>query len=641
MKLTIKNLSIKNFKGISQLDIDFLDVTNIYGANETGKTTVVDAFTWLLFNKNSSWDTDFNIKPLESTGEARHNVESEVEATLLEDNREIKLKKVYAENWTKKRGEQVPTLTGHTTSYWFDDVPVKKKEYEDKINNIIDENLFKLITNPKYFESLHWKEKRDIIFKLIPEIKNEDVADGNKSFLELIEVINQGKTLEEYRKSITAKKNKQKEALEQIPVRIEEVNRNKPEPLEFETIAKEIEQLKNDIANIDTQISDKNKANESANKDIREKQNEYHRLKSQLNEKKSEIESRIWQDNNKKNQEHEKQKHQLEQLKNELDNIKTSIKNIDVEIKEYNDKIDEIRQEWKDKNSEEIEIDPENFVCPTCKREYDTEDKEKMKEEMIANFNNKKQSDLDTLKDRATKLKDHVSEQNKYKEEKKAKQDEVQEKIDSFDIKPPEFTDSDVALEQDKEYQELKSKVENFVVSEQKETDNSLLQKEKSNLQSELEEKQKQYSVKDEIEKDDRRIEELKEEQKKISQEIAELEKIEFNIESFEKKKVSMIEEKVNAKFQYVKFKMYNQLINGGQEPTCVTLISGVPYSDANNAAKINAGIDIINTLSEYYDIYAPIFIDNRESVTELLETNSQIINLYVNKEDKELRIEN
>ena len=99
-----------------------------------------------------------------------------------------------------------------------------------------------------------------------------------------------------------------------------------------------------------------------------------------------------------------------------------------------------------------------------------------------------------------------------------------------------------------------------------------------------------------------------------------------------------MTENKVNSLFKTVKFKMFNGLINGGSEETCETLIAGVPYQDANNAAKINSGIDIINVLSEHYQVHAPIFIDNSEAVNEILNSKSQMIKLYVT-EDKELKI--
>jgi exonuclease SbcC len=82
-----------------------------------------------------------------------------------------------------------------------------------------------------------------------------------------------------------------------------------------------------------------------------------------------------------------------------------------------------------------------------------------------------------------------------------------------------------------------------------------------------------------------------------------------MTIAAFEKAKVEMTNEKINSCFRFVTFKMYNKLINGGDEPCCDILINGVPYADANTASQINAGMDIIETFSRHYgcdrsDIY-------------------------------------
>ncbi|MBO0558966.1 hypothetical protein EXQ37_03785 [Clostridium botulinum] len=141
--------------------------------------------------------------------------------------------------------------------------------------------------------------------------------------------------------------------------------------------------------------------------------------------------------------------------------------------------------------------------------------------------------------------------------------------------------------------------------------------------------------------KNKNRIAELEDLEKELSSKIAKLEGQEILAEEFIRTKVELLEEKVNSKFKYVKFKMFKDQINGGLEECCEPLVGGVPFtSNLNTAAKINAGIDIINTLSRFYGVRAPIFIDNRESVNKLIETDSQIINLFVS-EDKELRIEN
>jgi len=110
-------------------------------------------------------------------------------------------------------------------------------------------------------------------------------------------------------------------------------------------------------------------------------------------------------------------------------------------------------------------------------------------------------------------------------------------------------------------------------------------------------------------------------------------------IEEFIKTKVDMIESKINSKFKVVNFKLFKTQINGGIDEVCEALVKGVPYADVNTAGKINAGLDIIKTMSKHYGFKAPIFIDNRESVTEIEEIETQIINLIVDSSCKELTV--
>jgi hypothetical protein len=134
-------------------------------------------------------------------------------------------------------------------------------------------------------------------------------------------------------------------------------------------------------------------------------------------------------------------------------------------------------------------------------------------------------------------------------------------------------------------------------------------------------------------------IEELKAEQTTLSQQIANVEKEQFVIENFIKDKIDRLEYAINSRFKYIKFRMFEEQINGGLRETCEATVNGVPYSDANSASKINAGLDVINTLSNFYGVYAPIFIDNAESVHTLIETQSQLIRLVVDESSKSLNV--
>ena len=85
---------------------------------------------------------------------------------------------------------------------------------------------------------------------------------------------------------------------------------------------------------------------------------------------------------------------------------------------------------------------------------------------------------------------------------------------------------------------------------------------------------------------------------------------------------------------------MFDHRINGALKPICECTVGGVPYSDLNNADRINAGIDIINALSQHKGVYAPCFIDNAESINEVMPMHSQRIDLIVST-DSELKINN
>ncbi|MBC8059296.1 MAG: hypothetical protein H7Y18_01370 [Clostridiaceae bacterium] len=199
-------------------------------------------------------------------------------------------------------------------------------------------------------------------------------------------------------------------------------------------------------------------------------------------------------------------------------------------------------------------------------------------------------------------------------------------------------------IEGNKEYQKLKLEVEALEIRVQQPiafTQNIIeLKAKKEELEVQLEEVNNSLSFKEQNIKTKDRITQLLEEEKKLAQQIAELEGQEFLCEKYIKTKVELLEAGINNKFKFVRFKLFNTLVNGAVEECCEALIDGVPFSNANTASQVNAGIDIINALCEYYKISAPVFIDNRESVNEILDCNSQIINLIVSK-DKKLIIEN
>ena len=189
-RVILKELSLENFKGIKAFEGSFGDTTDIYGENGTGKTTIADAFFWLLFDNDSEDKKDFDIKPIDSGGNVMHGLESKVTGTLEIDGRLIILQKVYKEKWTKRRGESEKVFTGNETLYFVNDVPVKKSEYQDTIKEIIQEDLFKLITNPLYFSTkLKWQERRNILMQILGDIEEQEVINSSVKLKELEDLI--------------------------------------------------------------------------------------------------------------------------------------------------------------------------------------------------------------------------------------------------------------------------------------------------------------------------------------------------------------------------------------------------------------------------------------------------------------------
>lgn len=179
---------------------------------------------WLLFDKDSHDRATFEIKTLDNNNVSIHGLEHEVKGVLNIDGKDITLGKIYKEKWTKRRGEAEKQLTGHETLYIIDEVPVKKKEYQEIINNIIDEILFKLITNPLYFSAnMKWQERRTVLLDIIGDITTEKIVNYKSDLNPLLELLGD-KDIDTLKKSVQARKRKLNEEIKSIPYRVDECN---------------------------------------------------------------------------------------------------------------------------------------------------------------------------------------------------------------------------------------------------------------------------------------------------------------------------------------------------------------------------------------------------------------------------------
>lgn len=643
MEIKISNLRLKNFKGIKELEINFnCKNTNIYGANATGKTTVFDAFKWLFFDKDSNDKTKFNIKTLDENNQPIHFLEHEVEAILVVDGVDMTFKRMLKEKWVRKRGQEQQEYAGTDESnYWIDDVPVKKKDYDEKINKLIPESLFKLITDPLFFNNyMPWKEKRDLLINISGStITDEYILNSNDKFTTLKENL-EGRTVEDYRKTL-AERIKKLNDKNDISSRIDELTKTliTEYDVDYKKIEEEKEEYNKQLNNIELEMTD-----------VQTKSKENMIIADQLVLAKKEL-----ADFKLKKETEYSQKYSTDLIN--LQNEKKVIENtIRLKQEEDSDRLlkiqldqkrkGELYKKWDEVSKTTLEFDQNSFICPTCKREYETDKKEEIKKQFEDNLNLHKKSEQEAINregqainirlDENTKAREKIQQElpalNKKLEEinnKIADIEKAKESDNSFDVTSlPEYSNKI------KEIEELEEKVKNLTNG-----DISYLQNKKAEIIEEINKLNKTLNERDTQEKTKQRIEELEKEETERAQKIQELESQQYQIEEFTKIKIKLVDESINNKFKIVKFRLFETQKNGAPIECCDALVNGVPYADVNNAHKIIAGLDIINTISKFYDRKAPIFIDNRESINTLCDVDTQIISLIVTT-DPQLRIE-
>ncbi|EOE7131208.1 DUF2813 domain-containing protein [Clostridioides difficile] len=644
--ILLKSLDIENFKGIKELRINFNNVTNVFGENATGKTSIFDAFTWVMFDKDSKNRSVFEIKPLDRQNKVIRGLVTTVTAVLEVNGKEIKLTKKYEEKWTRKRGELEATFTKNETTYMINDTPIKKSEYVKEIAEIAEEEQFKLLTNPYFFSNeLNWKKAREVILEICGDITIEQIIETKQELTPLITEFEKENNIDKIIKNRKATKNNLSKEKEEIPIRVNECN-NSMYNIDFEEIEVQLNAKKADLEAVEDNLLNGTKTNEQILKDkekIFELKQETQSIKQSASEK-----------GNKKRNE----------LLKEKDDLQYNIKNLrnnlvylerDNELKETLrkraiEKTTNLRDKWTKKSKETLDLSVIQTECPTCKRPLDLEDIEEKKKEMLDNFNLNKAKELKEIAELGKSKNDDVelfnTEIERLKVDINKTLEEIQEKAVLLDKIKKELentksteiysTDEEKRLtEISVEIKELEEKINN------KNADKNIdgLKENKKKLTGEIELLNKELAKRD-INKEllDRK-EQLLNKEKELGIELAHQEKILNLCEMFIKTKVSLLESNISSKFKNVTFKLFKEQINGGIEETCEALVDGVPFSNVNTAGQINGGLDIINTLSNHFGVKMPIFIDNRESVNDLIDIDSQVINLIVSN-DNPLKIE-
>ena len=649
MRMILKSLHMENFKGIKNLDVNFSNKTSIKGQNAVGKTTIFDAFTWLLFNKNSAGEEKFNVRPLDKYNKRIDNVEIKVVGVIEVDGKEVELSKVQKQNWVKKRGTDTVTLQGNVNSFEIDGYPKSEAEFKAYISGLAQsEEMFKMLTNPQYFSSLKWKEQRDILMKLVEDVSDVELAKTDSKYDPLIAELAKAPSTDDIRTKFSKALSEWKKKQAEIPVRIDEAEKSKidvdvaEQELLKADLERKIEALEDLIAKSDVRIDEMRSEEMHCQFEMSAIAQT---MNNELSSKKREIEKHKY--------EHEEK---LEDIRFSIENAKNSVDSNKRTISEQTLRKAELAKRYKEEKEKKFDdskwvFDESTTVCSLCgqrlpedKIESLRADFSQRKADAIEAFNEEHAKTLAMIVDDGNACAEMIKKLTENNEElentintlklNEAEEIEIIKGIDEQISKIPEFAD----YTQNAEYAKLKAKQDKLLADiaelesngADKVVEDAKVDKEK--LKSQLDEVNKVIAQAANNVMIDDRIETLRDEQKEIGQKVADQEQMLYLLEEFIRFKLNKVSESINSHFKTVNFKLWEMQLNGGMKDCCECTVNGVGYSDLNNGHRILAGLDIIRSLSELYGVSVPIFVDNAESITSNYTSDSQLVLLIAKK---------
>lgn len=655
-KVTLKSMTLINFKGHRNRVVEFSEQTNIYGKNASGKSTIFDAFTWLLFGKDQFDRKDYEILP-----KGLDKVDAVVSAEIEVDGRPYNLRRELHQKWVRRRGTSEEVYDGNETLFYVNNVPLKASEYKARVDMIIDETVFKLITNPAYFLSLNWTKQREILFQIAGTLSDAEIAATSPEFTALLDSLS-GKSFAEFKKEIAARKRKLKEDLENIQPRIDQTTRLMPEAKDVEQLNKELSEIELKITTVEDSIADRSAAIRTQYEGVQQKQRDINALKSQQQDlvfkKKQEAQNAQFEGSQKRTELENNLKNatrDLETARRDKGNSEIKVNNLKRQVTSKEKEVEILRDQWHEQNKAEYKAQDGCLTCPvfniTCTDTQATAKHEEAQEKAKNAFFESKQKKLDNINAEGLQRGEELNALNKSVEdaEKQLKNDidavseaeiEVQKIKDEIKAMPITAV-ATVIAEELPEWNDLEKKIKEIqaTIEDVKPVDNADLLEQKKELTA------KRDALKDILSKQalipqyKEEVKKLEKEAAELAQQIADIEKQEFTIAEFTRAKIEESEARINSLFRIVKFQLFDKTIDGNEFECCIaTNLKNVPISATNTAEQVNAGLDIINTLCLFNNVTAPIFCDGRESVNDIIPMSSQIINLVVTR-DPELVI--
>lgn len=656
-------LTIHNFKSIRKLHVVFNPdgTTTISGPNEQGKTTIMNAYLWIMAGIDVNGKSNTEIKPLDESGNSEPRVKPTVEAVFRTPEGELTLRREFVEKWGPVSDED-PTeeFKENTTDYFIDDLGVKKAAFDKKIAEMVSPTVFKIITNQEFFLSMPQKEMREQIINLVGgDIDNEALLATKPEYDKLVnalktkpievfleELQKKVKLAEDQKKTIKPRLDENNLAISQIPAKEEypvfkaELEKKRAAMAEIDQSlvagddneeAKAIVKLKNDLILAKGELSDFEKKTEKERQDKKDAfGNKISLIKTNIRSVSADLESRKTLKDNKK-----KEVAELEKEKAAL-------------VTKYTDLYN--KPFVAPKLPEEGEPMPK---CEFCGRSFTMEDLLDKGEELEANYNKEKADELRKITEagqrKSAEIKAATALLEGYDKDIADAEGALAAANETLAVLSAENETYNAALAPVNELPEyaailkkcddIQYDIDNRPVKEVAEGENPLVAQ-KAALQVEIDaliEKVGKETVLDSL---TARIQGILNEEGTINSQIV-LTKKSLNLAmSFMKDKSALIEQLVNERFEVVKFSLFSYNNDGTQKLACFPTVKGVPFNGVNTAAETQAFVDVVNVFSEHHGLTMPLFLDKQESVNEIPETSSQVIRIFVTEKGTDLKIE-
>ncbi|MCD5001213.1 AAA family ATPase [Enterococcus saccharolyticus] len=645
-KILIDEISLKNFKGFDDFTLT-LNGNNavVSGQNGAGKTSLADGFQWLLFGKDSH-GAKLNPKPLDVNNQEKQGLAPTVEAQLIIDGQAVTLTRIQEERWTTKRGELEATRASDTTKYFIDCVPVKEKEWKAYLEKLGGETQLQMLSNSAFFMSLNWSKRREILMEM-SGVTDDTILANNPNLQELQSALGDH-TIDELKKILAGQKKSIKQEIDGIPARIQE---------NTDTI-KSIEERIGDVIKLEAQLATHTAALEKAedklaiikNSDASlDAQNELAQLKLQLTEEQRKFMSSEHLATQSLQADADELDRKLREARAEVSEVEFELSKLERAIESKEEYRNQMIAEYKHINS--LTFDEHAKDCPTCGQELPTQHIDQLREKFNQEKSQRLEENIANVKAAgATKevmagdyarrdvTKRDLSNAKKDVDKYTKKVDEIYAELNYEKGRQGKFEDS-------KEYKKISEQIKTaeIKIANAKEDSSEQIfeaEQEVSRLRGLVADVQASLNESKMIDQLNERIDALKQKDRELKAQNQDVERKLWLIDEFTRTKVSSIEESINEKFDLIKWKLFDVQKNGAINEMCEATYNGVEYnSGLNNGARINSDLDIVNTLSNQFGLFMPVFIDNAESVNVLQQIDSQMIELQVT-EDKKLEVE-